>query len=86
MINATAGCGNGKYLGINPAVFKIGSDRCSASVGVARRKDHEVTAPIALAPASLVIKLRRGTNASLNCRALNERASTRLANAIISSF
>ena len=37
------GCGNGKYLGINPTIFKLGSDRCISSVEVAKAKDHEVT-------------------------------------------
>ncbi|KAK4016879.1 hypothetical protein OUZ56_031844 [Daphnia magna] len=36
-----SGCGNGKYLQVNPSIFKVGSDRCAASVDVARRKDHE---------------------------------------------
>lgn len=44
MINMDAsGCGNGKYLQVNPSIFKVGSDRCAASVDVARRKDHEVS-------------------------------------------
>ena len=36
------GCGSGKYLGINPTIFNIGSDRCSALAGIAREKEHEV--------------------------------------------
>ena len=36
------GCGSGKYLNINPTVFKVGSDRCASLIETARRKDHEV--------------------------------------------
>ncbi|GIY62052.1 probable tRNA methyltransferase 9B [Caerostris extrusa] len=36
------GCGNGKYLDINPDVMKIGSDRCAALTAAARSKDFEV--------------------------------------------
>ncbi|XP_047096662.1 uncharacterized protein LOC124709058 [Schistocerca piceifrons] len=35
------GCGNGKYLGVNPLVFKVGVDRCCSLAEVAREKDHE---------------------------------------------
>ncbi|CAG0893027.1 unnamed protein product [Darwinula stevensoni] len=38
-----AGCGDGKYLGISPRVFKVGSDRCHALCAIAREKGHEVT-------------------------------------------
>ena len=36
------GCGSGKYLGINPVIFNIGSDRCHALAQMAREKEHEV--------------------------------------------
>ncbi|XP_046395703.1 tRNA (carboxymethyluridine(34)-5-O)-methyltransferase-like [Ischnura elegans] len=36
------GCGNGKYLSINPDVFKIGADRCSRLTEMAREKEHEL--------------------------------------------
>ncbi|XP_059483228.1 transcription factor HIVEP3 [Neocloeon triangulifer] len=36
------GCGSGKYLHINPDVFKIGVDRCARLTELAREKDHEV--------------------------------------------
>ncbi|PSN57512.1 hypothetical protein C0J52_01590 [Blattella germanica] len=36
------GCGNGKYLSVNPSVFKIGADRCSSLTEIAREKEHEV--------------------------------------------
>ncbi|XP_063229163.1 LOW QUALITY PROTEIN: uncharacterized protein LOC134534610 [Bacillus rossius redtenbacheri] len=38
------GCGNGKYLNVNPSVFKIGADRCHSLVSSARKKNHEVLA------------------------------------------
>ncbi|KAJ1525768.1 hypothetical protein ONE63_008973 [Megalurothrips usitatus] len=37
------GCGNGKYLSINPAVFKIGADRCLSLTELARENQHEVS-------------------------------------------
>lgn len=37
-----AGCGNGKYLSINPSIYKIGLDRCSNLANIAREKEHEV--------------------------------------------
>ena len=36
------GCGNGKYLSINPNIYKIGLDRCSNLANIAREKEHEV--------------------------------------------
>ena len=36
------GCGNGKYLNINPDIFVIGSDRCLSLAQTAREKDLEV--------------------------------------------
>ncbi|XP_067000150.2 uncharacterized protein [Anabrus simplex] len=36
------GCGNGKYLNVNPSVFKVGADRCRTLTEVAREKEHEV--------------------------------------------
>ena len=37
------GCGNGKYLNINPDIFVIGSDRCLSLAQTAREKDLEVS-------------------------------------------
>jgi hypothetical protein len=37
-----AGCGNGKYLSVNPSVFKVGVDRCCALTETSREKEHEV--------------------------------------------
>ncbi|KAF4532852.1 hypothetical protein B566_EDAN001455, partial [Ephemera danica] len=36
------GCGSGKYLHVNPDVFKVGGDRCSRLTELAREKEHEV--------------------------------------------
>jgi ubiquinone/menaquinone biosynthesis C-methylase UbiE len=36
------GCGNGKYLNVNPSVFNIGSDRCKSLAQLAREKDNEL--------------------------------------------
>lgn len=36
------GCGNGKYLGVNPQVIVIGSDICPELVSIARARGHEV--------------------------------------------
>ena len=37
------GCGNGKYLNINPDIFVVGSDRCMSLAQTAREKDLEVS-------------------------------------------
>ncbi|KAK3387674.1 hypothetical protein B0H63DRAFT_521706 [Podospora didyma] len=37
-IGLDVGCGNGKYLGVNPNVFMLGSDRSSALVGLAKAR------------------------------------------------
>lgn len=37
-----AGCGNGKYLGVNPQIYKLGSDICSELVTIAASRGHEV--------------------------------------------
>ncbi|XP_040567318.1 uncharacterized protein fid [Lepeophtheirus salmonis] len=36
------GCGRGKYLGMNPNVFTVGSDRCRSLAQICREKDHEI--------------------------------------------
>jgi hypothetical protein len=36
------GCGSGKYLHVNPDVFKVGADRCARLTELAREKEHEV--------------------------------------------
>ncbi|KAI5703764.1 hypothetical protein M8J76_003344 [Diaphorina citri] len=36
------GCGNGKYLTMNPSVFKIGVDRCCKLTELAREKNNEI--------------------------------------------
>lgn len=36
------GCGNGKYLGVNPQLCVIGSDICPELVSIARTRGHEV--------------------------------------------
>lgn len=39
-IGADIGCGNGKYLGVNPDVFIVGSDRSEGLVEIASRERH----------------------------------------------
>ena len=36
------GCGNGKYLGVNPQLYVLGSDICPELVSIARIHGHEV--------------------------------------------
>ncbi|CAK1589106.1 unnamed protein product [Parnassius mnemosyne] len=36
------GCGNGKYLGLNPSVFTVGGDRCTRLAAQARQQANEV--------------------------------------------
>lgn len=40
---AIAGCGNGKYLGVNPTVFCLGSDICPELVEISRQRGHQVS-------------------------------------------
>lgn len=37
------GCGNGKYLSINPFIYQLGADRCMQLTEAAREKENEVT-------------------------------------------
>ncbi|KAK4102613.1 S-adenosyl-L-methionine-dependent methyltransferase [Parathielavia hyrcaniae] len=46
------GCGNGKYLGVNPDVFMVGSDRSASLVALARRRWKELQNRQATADAS----------------------------------
>ncbi|KAI9595096.1 S-adenosyl-L-methionine-dependent methyltransferase [Syncephalis fuscata] len=41
-IGVDVGCGNGKYLGVRPDVYTIGSDRCESLVSIAHERQHEV--------------------------------------------
>eukprot|EP01125_Pyxidicula_operculata_P019315 TRINITY_DN6997_c0_g1_i1.p1 TRINITY_DN6997_c0_g1~~TRINITY_DN6997_c0_g1_i1.p1 ORF type:complete len:597 (-),score=136.12 TRINITY_DN6997_c0_g1_i1:303-2093(-) len=38
------GCGNGKYLGVAPNVYKIGNDQSIKLIEIARERGHEVSA------------------------------------------
>ncbi|XP_013386160.1 uncharacterized protein LOC106155736 [Lingula anatina] len=38
---ADIGCGNGKYLGINSSVYKLGTDRCARLVEIAAEHGHQ---------------------------------------------
>ncbi|RYO78896.1 hypothetical protein DL766_003008 [Monosporascus sp. MC13-8B] len=40
-VGLDVGCGNGKYLGVNPDVVVLGSDRSAALVALAREKGRE---------------------------------------------
>ncbi|KAF9926557.1 Alkylated DNA repair protein alkB 8 [Modicella reniformis] len=40
-IGADVGCGNGKYIGVNPKLFMVGSDRSSNLVGICSERGHE---------------------------------------------
>ncbi|KAK7755901.1 tRNA methyltransferase, has a role in tRNA modification [Diatrype stigma] len=46
-VGLDVGCGNGKYLGVNPDVALLGSDRSAALVGLARGRAWETTATTA---------------------------------------
>ncbi|XP_071951637.1 uncharacterized protein [Antedon mediterranea] len=39
---ADVGCGNGKYLHINPSIYKLGSDCCSRLTQIAQQRGHNV--------------------------------------------
>ncbi|KAJ3016955.1 Alkylated DNA repair protein alkB 8 [Thoreauomyces humboldtii] len=40
-IGADVGCGNGKYLGVNPEVFTLGSDRSEKLIDIVRERGFE---------------------------------------------
>lgn len=40
-IGADVGCGNGKYLNVNPNIFTVGSDRCEGLIEICAKKGCE---------------------------------------------
>ncbi|KAG0037686.1 tRNA methyltransferase, has a role in tRNA modification [Podila clonocystis] len=40
-IGADVGCGNGKYIGVNPKLFMVGSDRSSNLISICGERGHE---------------------------------------------
>ncbi|KAI9248636.1 S-adenosyl-L-methionine-dependent methyltransferase [Sporodiniella umbellata] len=40
-LGADVGCGNGKYIGVNPTLFVIGSDRSSNLIKIVKERGHE---------------------------------------------
>ncbi|KAF9363196.1 Alkylated DNA repair protein alkB 8 [Mortierella sp. NVP85] len=40
-IGADVGCGNGKYIGVNPKLFMVGSDRSSNLITICHERGHE---------------------------------------------
>lgn len=42
MLLYVLGCGNGKYLNVNPSVVTVGADRCNRLLELAREKDNQV--------------------------------------------
>ncbi|KAF9360525.1 tRNA methyltransferase, has a role in tRNA modification [Mortierella sp. AD094] len=40
-IGADVGCGNGKYIGVNPNLFVVGSDRSSNLISICGERGHE---------------------------------------------
>ncbi|KAF9162891.1 tRNA methyltransferase, has a role in tRNA modification [Actinomortierella ambigua] len=40
-VGADVGCGNGKYIGVNPRLFLIGSDRSSNLISICAERGHE---------------------------------------------
>ena len=55
------GCGNGKYLNINPDIFVVGSDRCMSLAQTAREKDLEVSITVVCRHLYHVYELRNQT-------------------------
>lgn len=42
MISQCSGCGSGRYLHINPSIFKLGSDHSIGLAEIAKDNGHEV--------------------------------------------
>ncbi|KAG0202280.1 tRNA methyltransferase, has a role in tRNA modification [Mortierella sp. GBA30] len=40
-VGADVGCGNGKYIGVNPRLFMVGSDRSSNLISICGERGHE---------------------------------------------
>ncbi|KAF9561672.1 Alkylated DNA repair protein alkB 8 [Mortierella alpina] len=40
-VGADVGCGNGKYIGVNPKLFMVGSDRSSNLISICAERGHE---------------------------------------------
>ncbi|KAF9977797.1 tRNA methyltransferase, has a role in tRNA modification [Actinomortierella ambigua] len=40
-LGADVGCGNGKYIGVNPRLFLLGSDRSSNLISICAERGHE---------------------------------------------
>ncbi|CAO3571702.1 unnamed protein product [Mortierella alpina] len=40
-VGADVGCGNGKYIGVNPRLFMVGSDRSSNLISICAERGHE---------------------------------------------
>ncbi|GJJ75934.1 alkylated DNA repair protein alkB homolog 8 [Entomortierella parvispora] len=40
-VGADVGCGNGKYIGVNPKLFMVGSDRSSNLISICGERGHE---------------------------------------------
>lgn len=43
LICVISGCGNGKYLSVNPYVYTVGGDRCTRLAAQARHHNNEVS-------------------------------------------
>ncbi|KAK4167385.1 S-adenosyl-L-methionine-dependent methyltransferase [Cladorrhinum sp. PSN259] len=41
-VGLDVGCGNGKYLGVNPSVFMVGSDRSASLVALAEKRGRQL--------------------------------------------
>ncbi|KDO26139.1 hypothetical protein SPRG_08500 [Saprolegnia parasitica CBS 223.65] len=68
---ADIGCGNGKYLGVNPKVMMIGSDRSMPLLSVCSERTHEV-----FGSDGLSVPLRTGVFDAAICIAVLHHMST----------
>lgn len=75
-VGLDVGCGNGKYLAVNPDVFIVGSDRSAALVRIARDHGGERRGEVAVAD-GLALPFREGAADFAICVAVIHHISTR---------
>lgn len=75
-VGLDVGCGNGKYLGVNPDIVLLGADRSAALVGLARDHGGKSRSEVVVAD-GLALPFRLGAVDFVICVAVVHHLSTR---------